>query len=53
MSKMYNTLSQLKKMCEREAWLKMVEQARKKKKITEEEYQEIMKKQEDESEEII
>ena len=42
MSKMYNTLSQLKKMCEREAWLKMVEQARKKKKITEEEYQELI-----------
>ena len=42
MSKMYNTLSQLKKMCEREAWLKMVEQARKKKKITEEEDQELI-----------
>ena len=49
MSKMYNTLSQLKKMCEREAWLKMVEQARKKKKITEEEYQELISLPETES----
>lgn len=47
MSKMYNTLSQLKKMCEREAWLKMVEQARKKKKITEEEYQELIAPEEE------
>lgn len=47
MSKMYNTLSQLKKMCEREAWLKMVEQARKKKKIAEEEYQELITPEEE------
>ena len=47
MSKMYNTLSQLKKMCEREAWLKMVEQARKKKKITEEEHQELITPEEE------
>ena len=47
MSKMYNTLSQLKKMCEREAWLKMVEQARKKNKITEEEYQELITPEEE------
>lgn len=41
MSKMYNTLSQLKKMCEREAWLKMVEQAKEKNRITEEEYKKL------------
>jgi hypothetical protein len=41
MSKMYKTLLQLKKIYKREAWLKMVEQAKEKNRITEEEYKKL------------
>mgnify|MGYP007123281367 FL=1 len=49
MSKMYNTLKQLKKCVKEESWLKMVEQAKGKGKITEEEYQELISLPETES----
>lgn len=41
MSKMYKTLLQLKKIYKREAWLKMVEQAKEKNRITEEEHKKL------------
>ena len=48
MSKMYNTLKQLKKCVKEESWIKMVEQAKNKNKITEEEYQELITLEEEE-----
>lgn len=48
MSKMYNTLKQLKKCVKEESWIKMVEQAKAKNKITEEEYQELITSEEEE-----
>lgn len=48
MSKMYNTLKQLKKCVKEESWIKMVEQAKAKNKITEEEYHELITPEEEE-----
>lgn len=46
MSKMYKTLLQLKKIYKREAWLKMVDQAKEKNRITEEEYKKLTEEEE-------
>lgn len=47
MSKMYNTLTQLKKCVKEESWVKMVEQAKAKSKITEEEYRKLVTPEEE------
>nr|DAF65374.1 MAG TPA: Short C-terminal domain [Siphoviridae sp. ctbbV81] len=44
---MYELLIKMKKKFPYSAWLKMVDQARKKKKITEEEYQELIAPEEE------
>ena len=44
---MYRILLKMKKIYNRESWLKMVEQAKDRRKITEEEYQELTKEKND------
>ena len=39
---MYRILLKRKKMCSREGWLKMVEQAKERGKLTEQEYQDLI-----------
>lgn len=46
---MYKILLKMKKIYNRESWLKMVEQVKERGKITEEEYQDLIKENDDET----